>query len=213
MAHANRAMAYLKMGRYGDAERDCSAALELDALYLKAWQRRATARRVQGKLPEAVADFEQALRSALFLAGQISSLACGSSVTPTALQLFEHRAQRSGCRAASNKQRWTPGAAAQTRAHSPSRQVLAAQAGAHQCQPAHGQRRLPDRGLPGRGSHAGRQLCLHPCVCPDWGRHCQVSTRLSFRRRSFAVRAQKADKSRDKCQGTCVTHLATSCTS
>ena len=74
MAYANRAMAYLKMGRYGDAERDCSAALKLDALYLKAWQRRATARRAQGKLPEAVADFEEALRSALLLSASDACL-------------------------------------------------------------------------------------------------------------------------------------------
>ena len=64
VAHANRAMAHLKLGRLREAERDCTAALELDHLYLKAWQRRATARRAQGRLPEAVADYEEALRRA-----------------------------------------------------------------------------------------------------------------------------------------------------
>ena len=62
VAHANRAMAHLKLGHYSEAERDCTAALELDALYLKAWQRRATARQALQKLPEAVADYEAALR-------------------------------------------------------------------------------------------------------------------------------------------------------
>ena len=62
VAHANRAMAYIKLGRFKEAEQDCTAALTLDALYLKAWQRRATAKRAQNKLPEAASDFEEALR-------------------------------------------------------------------------------------------------------------------------------------------------------
>lgn len=62
VAHANRAMAYIKLGRFKEAEQDCTAALALDPLYLKAWQRRATAKRAQNKLPEAASDFEEALR-------------------------------------------------------------------------------------------------------------------------------------------------------
>ena len=40
LAHANRAMASLKLGRAAEAEADCSEALALDPLYTKAYQRR-----------------------------------------------------------------------------------------------------------------------------------------------------------------------------
>ena len=45
LAYANRAMAQLKLGNAAEAEADCTAALELDVGYVKAYQRRATARR------------------------------------------------------------------------------------------------------------------------------------------------------------------------
>lgn len=61
-AFANRAMVRLKKDNWEGAEADCSAALELDSLYLKAWQRRGTARRALKKLLEAAQDFEEALR-------------------------------------------------------------------------------------------------------------------------------------------------------
>lgn len=40
LAHANRAMALLKLGRHAEAEAECGAALGLDPLYVKAYQRR-----------------------------------------------------------------------------------------------------------------------------------------------------------------------------
>ena len=48
---ANRAMAYLKTENWRPADADCSLALSLDDSYVKAYQRRATARKnlkVQG---------------------------------------------------------------------------------------------------------------------------------------------------------------------
>ena len=44
------------------AEQDCTEALAADATFIKAWHRRGTARRAQGKLLEAAEDFEAALR-------------------------------------------------------------------------------------------------------------------------------------------------------
>ncbi len=40
VAYANRAMAQLKLRQYEQADADCTAAIALDASYLKAWQRR-----------------------------------------------------------------------------------------------------------------------------------------------------------------------------
>jgi tetratricopeptide (TPR) repeat protein len=62
VAYANRAMAYLKLNKFQDAEADCSAAVQLDPSYVKAWHRRGTARKQLEKLLEAAADFEECLR-------------------------------------------------------------------------------------------------------------------------------------------------------
>lgn len=62
LAYANRAMASLKLGETRLAEEDCTAAIALDPLYLKSWQRRGAARQEQGRLEEATADLEMALR-------------------------------------------------------------------------------------------------------------------------------------------------------
>uniref|UniRef100_A0A8C1P4M1 RNA polymerase II-associated protein 3 n=1 Tax=Cyprinus carpio TaxID=7962 RepID=A0A8C1P4M1_CYPCA len=59
---ANRAMAFLKLHRFSEAEQDCSAALALDAAYTKAFARRATARAALGRIREAKEDFEQVLK-------------------------------------------------------------------------------------------------------------------------------------------------------
>lgn len=61
IAYANRAMARLKLNQYGEAEQDASAALELDASYIKAWQRRAAARSALGRALEAAGDLERAV--------------------------------------------------------------------------------------------------------------------------------------------------------
>ncbi|EPS65294.1 hypothetical protein M569_09478, partial [Genlisea aurea] len=61
-AFANRAMAYIKLKRFRDAENDCSEALDLDDRYIKAYSRRSTARKELGKLKEAIDDAEFALR-------------------------------------------------------------------------------------------------------------------------------------------------------
>ena len=53
LAYANRAMACLKLGEHRTAEEDCTAAIGLDPLYLKSWQRRGAARKEQGRLQEA----------------------------------------------------------------------------------------------------------------------------------------------------------------
>ncbi|KAG9457865.1 hypothetical protein H6P81_002373 [Aristolochia fimbriata] len=62
VAFANRAMAYLKIKRYEDAESDCTEALNLDDRYVKAYSRRATARKELGKYKLAIEDSEFALR-------------------------------------------------------------------------------------------------------------------------------------------------------
>lgn len=62
VAYANRAMAYIKIRRFQDAENDCTEALNLDDRYIKAYSRRATARKELGKLKESIEDSEFALR-------------------------------------------------------------------------------------------------------------------------------------------------------
>ncbi|XP_035817171.1 uncharacterized protein [Zea mays] len=58
---ANRAMAYLKLRRFKEAEDDCTEALNLDDRYIKAYSRRITARKELGKLKEAMDDAEFAI--------------------------------------------------------------------------------------------------------------------------------------------------------
>ncbi|KAK6915674.1 Tetratricopeptide repeat 1 [Dillenia turbinata] len=62
VAYANRAMAYLKIKKFREAEEDCTEALNLDDRYIKAYSRRATARKELGKLKAAIEDSEFALR-------------------------------------------------------------------------------------------------------------------------------------------------------
>ena len=58
---ANRAMALLKQDKYGAAEADCHAALEIDPSYVKALMRRGSARVNLNKLDEAKTDFDDVL--------------------------------------------------------------------------------------------------------------------------------------------------------
>ncbi|XP_047254099.1 sperm-associated antigen 1 isoform X2 [Capsicum annuum] len=62
VAYANRAMAYLKIKRFQEAENDCTEALNLDDRYIKAYSRRSTAWKELGKLKESIEDAEFALR-------------------------------------------------------------------------------------------------------------------------------------------------------
>ncbi|PSS03074.1 RNA polymerase II-associated protein [Actinidia chinensis var. chinensis] len=62
VAFANRAMAYLKIRRFQEAEDDCTEALNLDDRYIKAYSRRSTARKELGKLKGSMEDAEFALR-------------------------------------------------------------------------------------------------------------------------------------------------------
>ncbi|KAJ6757026.1 hypothetical protein OIU74_026311 [Salix koriyanagi] len=62
VAFANRAMAYLKIKRFREAEDDCTEALNLDDRYIKAYSRRATTRKELGKLKESIEDSEFALK-------------------------------------------------------------------------------------------------------------------------------------------------------
>ncbi|CAI0446596.1 unnamed protein product [Linum tenue] len=62
VAYANRAMGYIKLKRFQEAEDDCTEALNLDDRYIKAYSRRATARKELGKLKESMEDSEFALR-------------------------------------------------------------------------------------------------------------------------------------------------------
>ena len=58
---ANRAMAYLKLEEWKLAEYDCSLALSIDDKYVKAYQRRGTARKYLKFFQKAVEDFEHVL--------------------------------------------------------------------------------------------------------------------------------------------------------
>ncbi|GAB2212167.1 hypothetical protein Droror1_Dr00025516 [Drosera rotundifolia] len=62
VANANRAMAYVKIKRFQEAEDDCTEALNLDDRNIKAYSRQATARKELGKLRESLEDAELALR-------------------------------------------------------------------------------------------------------------------------------------------------------
>ncbi|XP_055807685.1 uncharacterized protein LOC129876307 isoform X4 [Solanum dulcamara] len=62
VGYANRAMAFLKIKRFQEAENDCTEALNLDDRYIKAYSRRSTSRKELGKLKESIKDAEFALR-------------------------------------------------------------------------------------------------------------------------------------------------------
>ncbi|GMH31970.1 hypothetical protein Nepgr_033814 [Nepenthes gracilis] len=62
VAYANRAMAYLKIKRFQEAEGSCTEAINLDDHYVKAFSPRATARKKLGKLKESMDDADFALR-------------------------------------------------------------------------------------------------------------------------------------------------------
>lgn len=57
----NRALAYLELGSYLQAEADCTQAINLDKKNVKAYLRRATAREMLGYYKEAIEDFRYAL--------------------------------------------------------------------------------------------------------------------------------------------------------
>ncbi|XP_074294462.1 putative F-box/kelch-repeat protein At4g22430 [Silene latifolia] len=59
---ANRAMAYLKVNKYEEAENDCTESLKLDANYFKVYWRRALARKELGNLKGALEDVELGLK-------------------------------------------------------------------------------------------------------------------------------------------------------
>lgn len=60
--HSNRAFAYIKLGRFEEAESDCSSTLSLSPTRVKALYRRAQARLELGRLEGALEDVEAALR-------------------------------------------------------------------------------------------------------------------------------------------------------
>merc|ERR1719228_1678154 len=62
MLPANRAMALLKKEQYGAAERDASMAIDLDKTYVKAYQRRASAKIGLGKIEDAIKDYDEVLK-------------------------------------------------------------------------------------------------------------------------------------------------------
>lgn len=62
VVHANRAMANLRLNNIEGAEYDCTLALDLDPLYIKAWSRRGAARFKMGKYREAADDYAAALK-------------------------------------------------------------------------------------------------------------------------------------------------------
>lgn len=61
-ALANRAAVRLRRKNFQAAEIDAGDSLKLDPGFIKAWHRRGTARREQGRWLEAAQDFEEALR-------------------------------------------------------------------------------------------------------------------------------------------------------
>ena len=61
MLYSNRAMAYLKLGNFVEAERDCSLALSIDPGNVKALLRRGTARAYLAQFQQALEDFNKVL--------------------------------------------------------------------------------------------------------------------------------------------------------
>ncbi|GMH39680.1 hypothetical protein BSKO_07578 [Bryopsis sp. KO-2023] len=61
MYYSNRAMAFIKLVQFSNAERDCNLALALDSVNAKALLRRGVARKAMNNVAEAKADFEQVL--------------------------------------------------------------------------------------------------------------------------------------------------------
>merc|ERR1719317_1495881 len=59
---ANRAMALLKKGQFAAAETDCTLALSIDNTYIKAFQRRASARTGLDKLSLAIQDYDEVVK-------------------------------------------------------------------------------------------------------------------------------------------------------
>ena len=59
---SNRAQAYLALKEWAKAEADGDTAVRKDPTYVKAWVRRAAARRKRGKYLEAIRDLQQALK-------------------------------------------------------------------------------------------------------------------------------------------------------
>lgn len=77
LAHANRAMALLKMGRQAEAEADCTAALGLDPSYVKAYQRRwGPGRRARGSFVAHMLA-QQPVRGQSGEAGSVWKFVCG----------------------------------------------------------------------------------------------------------------------------------------
>ncbi|XP_012258544.2 RNA polymerase II-associated protein 3 [Athalia rosae] len=60
--YANRALCYLKMDNLYSAEADCTTAIQLDEHYVKAYHRRATARKELKQYKEALQDLEMLLK-------------------------------------------------------------------------------------------------------------------------------------------------------
>ncbi|CAG9862975.1 unnamed protein product [Phyllotreta striolata] len=59
--YANRALCYLKLEKYEEAENDCNLSIKLDDTYVKAYQRRAAARMKLNKLEHAEVDLQKVL--------------------------------------------------------------------------------------------------------------------------------------------------------
>ena len=62
VAYANRAMCYLKLEEWDDADSDCDASIQQNPLYLKAHQRKGVALHNLGKFLDATMCYENALR-------------------------------------------------------------------------------------------------------------------------------------------------------
>jgi DnaJ family protein C protein 7 len=59
---ANRAAALMKLGKYKEALRDCTKAIEIDPNYLKAFLRRASIFSTLENYADSVKDYQQAAR-------------------------------------------------------------------------------------------------------------------------------------------------------
>ncbi|KAJ0964628.1 hypothetical protein J5N97_025766 [Dioscorea zingiberensis] len=59
MCHANRAICFLKLGKYDETVKECNQALELNPSYVKALLRRAEAHEKLDHLEEAIADMKK----------------------------------------------------------------------------------------------------------------------------------------------------------
>ncbi|XP_054010521.1 RNA polymerase II-associated protein 3 isoform X1 [Hylaeus anthracinus] len=111
--YANRALCQLKLDNLCSAESDCSAAIQLDETYVKAYHRRATARMNLKQYKEAKQDLEKVLKlepsnkEAKLLLAQIESKIQASSSASTSKENTEKLSEKSSVEKLIGEKMWS----------------------------------------------------------------------------------------------------------